>query len=185
VAVTAPSAACTRQRAFVLATPAATYAAIWKADLVSTPLARALSELAVAPVRLGAAIRGEPAPPPPQRSAHLADMLGPDSPWLLLADEPGHEVVLGLLWTPPAGAASCTPEEFSAFAIPGVAKVTWSLSVAPFGAGHTLLTSATRTTFTDAAAERRFRLLWPLMAPFAALLRNQVLRAVTREAESD
>ena len=63
-------------------------------------------------------------------------MLGDDSPWILLADEADREVVLGLLWTPPAGGAKCAPADFEEFAAPGVAKVVWSLSVVPFGAGH-------------------------------------------------
>ena len=123
-------------------------------------------------------------PAPAARSAHLQDLLAAESPWRLLADEPGSEVVLGLLWTPPAGVARCTPEAFADFAAPGVAKVAWSIAVVPFGAGHTLLITRTRTQTVDAVARRRFALLWPLISPFAALMRGQALRAIKSTAEA-
>lgn len=173
----------TSQRALVQATPALTYDAIWTADLLSTALARALSALALWPERIAARLRHEPVPVS-ARSARLRDLLTPESPWQLLAEEPGSEVVLGLLWTPPAGAATCAPAAFPDFTAPGVAKVVWSIGVTPFGAGHALLTTRTRTRALDAVARRRFTLLWPLVAPFAALLRRQVLLAVTATAEA-
>lgn len=174
----------TIQRAIVRATPQATYDAIWAADLLSTPLARALSALALWPERLAAWLRHEPPPAPGARSAHLHDLLAPGSPWRLLADEPGSEVVLGLLWTPPAGGVTCAADAFADFTAPGVAKVIWSLSVTPFGAGHALLVTRTRTYAVDEVARRRFAWTWPAISPFAALLRGQVLRAVQAEAEA-
>jgi len=176
-------AARTVQRVFVVATPGETYRAIWEANLLRMPLARALSAIALWPERVRARMRREPAPAKSGRSARLRDMLGPDSPWILLADEAAREVVLGLLWTPPAGGAKCAAADFEGYAAPGIAKVVWSLSVVPFGAGHCVLTTETRTEPTDAAAARRFRLVWPLISPFAALLRMQVLRAVKAHAE--
>jgi hypothetical protein len=186
VATIAPTRECaagTVQRVFVDATAAETYAAIWAADLLRMPLARAHSANALWPERIRAFVRGERPPPKSVRSAHLNDLLGPDSPWILLAVEPDREVALGLLWTPPAGGTKCDPAEFERFAAPGVAKVIWSLAVVPFGAGHSLLITETRTEPTDAVAARRFRILWPLIAPFAALLRMQVMRAVKAHAE--
>jgi hypothetical protein len=176
--------ASTVQRAVVEATPRATYEAIWSADLLRSPLARTLTRAAMALERAGAWVRGTSRPPGASPSAHLADMLGDDSPWVLLADEPGREVVLGLLWTPPAGGHTCPPERFATYASPGLAKVVWSLSVHPFGAGHTLLVTETRTQATDAQAKRRFGLMWPVISPFAALLRSQVLQAIKTEAEA-
>lgn len=177
------SDASTRQRVVVWATPEAVYDAIWSADLLSTKLARMLAGAAMAPERIAAWLRHQPPPHAPARTAHLRDMLTDDSPWVLLADEPGHGVVLGLLWTPPVGAEKRPADEFEAFAAPGFAKVTWSVSAEPFGAGHCVLTTETRTQTTDEVAARRFAWLWPLIAPFAALLRGQVLRAVKAEAE--
>lgn len=174
--------ASTRQRVFVSATPAETYRAIWDADLLRAPLARTLGWLALVPERFRARLRHERAPAS-SRSAHLRDMLRDDSPWILLADEPGREVVLGLLWTPPAGGTKCGGDDFATFGAPGFAKVVWSLSVVPFGAGHSLLVTQTRTETTDPVATRRFRLIWPLISFFAGLLRLQVLRAIKADAE--
>jgi len=173
----------TTQREIVRATPGETYDAIWTADLSRTPSARALSALALWPERARAWLRHEPAPPPSSRSATLRDLLTPDSPWRLLADEPGAEVVLGLLWTPPAGVVRCAPEAFADCSARGVAKVAWSIAVMPFGAGHALLVTRTRTHAVDTLARRRLTLLWPLISPFAALLRIQVLRAIKATAE--
>ena len=174
----------TIQRAVVYATPQTTYDAIWSADLLRAPLARTLTRASMALERAGARVRGTPHPRRVPHSARLRDMLGADSPWLLLADEPGHEVVLGLLWTPPAGGHTCAAGEFSDYRAPGVAKVVWSISVLPFGACHALLVTETRTFATDARAKRRFGVLWPMIAPFAALMRSQVLQAIKAEAEA-
>lgn len=171
----------TLQRTIVGATPAQVRAAIWEADLLATPLARALSGAAMWPERIGAWVRHEAAPERRRRSARLGDMLSDDSPWTLLSEEP---VALGLLWTPPAGVVKRPAEQFAAFDEPGFAKVVWTLEVVPFGAGHALLTTETGTQTTDAIAARRFELMWPLLSPFAALLRRQVLRAVRTQAEA-
>ena len=55
--------------------------------------------------------------------------------WILLGERPGSDVVLGLLWTPPAGGTTCASEDIAEFWRPGVAKVVWSLSVGPYAPG--------------------------------------------------
>ena len=59
----------------------------------------------------------------------------------------------------------------------------WSIAVYPFGAGHALLVTRTHTRAVDERARRRLAWLWPLISPFAALLRGQVLRAVRDTAQ--
>jgi hypothetical protein len=174
---------CTLQRTVVWAPPPVVYDAIWAADLSSRPLARLLAEAAMVPQRVTARLRREPMPPMPTRSARLHDLLAEDSPWTLVDEEPGHRVVLGLLWHPPAGVKKVPAGAFEADATPGYAKVTWSLAVEPFGAGHSLLVTETRTRAADEITARRFALVWPVISPFAAVLRGQVLRAVKAEAE--
>ena len=183
-AATPPGRRCdlsTRQELVVDARPDAVYAAIWRANLIASRGARLLSAVAMWPARLAARVTGRRVPRA-ARSATLGDMLAEESPWILVADEPGREVVLGLLWRPPAGAERCEPEHFAQFAQPGFAKVAWSLAVAADGERSRLITE-TRTLATDPHTRRRFRLMWPVIAPFAALLRRMVLRAVKREAE--
>jgi hypothetical protein len=170
----------TVQQIPVDADPASAYAAIWQADLLSSPVTRALLAVGRVPEIIAARL-GRDAAPRGDGHWRLADATGPGSPWILVAERPGEEVVLGLLWTPPAGGTTCSPEEFAAFSAPGVAKVTWSFAVVPYGGGSLVVTE-TRTAATDSRARGRFRAIWPFVAPFAALTRAGVLRSIARQA---
>ena len=88
----------TVQERVVDADPARTYEAIWQADLVSSPLTRTLLTVARLPAR-----RGDTPAPTGDRHWRLARALDEDDPWILVGERTGSEVVLGLLWTPPAG----------------------------------------------------------------------------------
>jgi hypothetical protein len=170
----------TVQQRAVGAGPARTYEAIWQADVLGSPLARTLIAIGRLPERIAA--RGGDAGHGSDRHWRLAQVLEEDGPWILVGERPGSEVVLGLLWTPPAGGTTCAPPEFAAFQAPGVAKVAWSLAAVPYGRGS-LLVCETRTLALDAAARRRFRLLWPLVGPFAAVARGAMMAAIARHAE--
>lgn len=146
----------TLQRVVVVATPDQTYTAIWDADLLSLPFARQ-----------------------PKR---LLDVVAPGTRWMLLADEPGRGVACGSLWTPPFGMARRPAAEFVHLTDPGFAKVGWSLTAEPFGAGHTILVAEMRVQATDPATARRFAMAWSVLAPFAALAQSHVLRAIARHA---
>ena len=162
------------------AEPASAYAAIWEADLLSSPVTRGLLAVGRVPEIIAARL-GREAAPQGERHWRLADATGPGSPWILVAERPGQEVVLGLLWTPPAGGTTCAPEDFAAFSAPGVAKVVWSFAVVPYEHGSLIVTE-TRTAATDDRARRRFRAIWPLLGPFAGLTRAGVLRSIARHA---
>lgn len=167
VATLAPRVS-TRQRRFVLATPHETYAAIWEADLLRSRAARVLS-----------AVASRSRSP---RSAHLEDMLTGYSPWMLLEDVPPEGVSLGLLWRPPFGVGRCAAEDFPGFAEAGYVKVTWSILVHPFGAGHSVLETRTDASATDRGTALRFRVLWIAMSPFAAWLRRLAMGAICEQA---
>ena len=171
----------TVQQIAVDAEPSVVYEAIWQADLLSSRLARTLMAVACVPEDIVARRRGERAPGG-DRHWRLTQALDDDSPWILLGDRPGAEVVLGLLWTPPAGGTNCRPEEFPEFWRSGVAKVAWSLAVVPYGS-TSVLVAETRTFALDEAARRRFRAVWPVIGPLAGLARAGMLRAIAREAE--
>jgi hypothetical protein len=172
----------TLQHVVVAASPDATYQAILDANLAASRPARALIALGQAPEWLRALLRREPAPPRTGRQSRLRDVVAGGTPWTVLVDEPGSELVLGLLWSPPAGGDKREPSEWQGFAEPGFAKVAWGFSVSQ-DAGGTLLTTETRTAATDVATLRRFRLIRPVIWPFAALLRRLVLEAIRAEAE--
>ena len=166
--------------ALVDADPAVVYDAIWQADLLSSRRARILMAVARVPEKIVARRRGEHAPGG-DRQWRLTQAVDDDSPWILLGDRPGAEVVLGLLWTPPAGGTTCAPEDFAEFWRRGVAKVGWSLAVVPYGRGSVLITE-TRTLALDRTARLRFRLVWPIIGPFAALARGAMIGAIARHA---
>jgi len=172
----------TTQHVPVDADPGTSYAAIRSANLVNVPVTRILSEVAWVPVELAARLRrGRNAAL--GHTAHLEDMLADDSPWTLLDEEPGVELVLGILWKPPSGAERRDAGEFAAFSEPGIVKVAWSHSVIPYGTGS-LLVAETRTVATDATARRRFGAVWPVVGPFAAVARRGVLQAMREHAET-
>ncbi len=169
----------TVQQRVVDADPRVVYGAIWQADLMSSRSARTLITAAGIPELIAARLRHQTRPPGAEPHWRLAQALDDDSPWILVGERPGAEVVLGLLWTPPAGGTTCAPEEFTEFRRSGVAKVAWSLAVVPYGSGSVLLTE-TRTLALDDAARQRFRALWPLIGPFAGIARGAMLRAIAR-----
>ena len=173
----------TLQQVVVTASPEATYQAILDANLAASRPARALIALGQAPEWVRALLRREPAPPRTGRESRLRDVVAGGTPWTVLVDEPGRELVLGLLWSPPAGGDKRDASGWRAFAEPGFAKVAWGFTVAPDAGGGTLLTTETRTAATDVATLRRFRLIWPAIWPFASLLRRLVLEAIRAEAE--
>jgi len=173
----------TTQYVVVAAGPEETYRAVLDANLAESRAARALMALGRAPEWIRSRLRGERLAPVAGRESRLRDVVAGDTPWTVLVDDPGSELVLGLLWTPPAGGAKRPTAEWRAFAEPGFAKVAWGFSIASRPGGGTLLTTETRTSANDAATRRRFRLVWLATAPFAALLRRLALEAIRAEAE--
>jgi hypothetical protein len=108
----------------------------------------------------------------------------------VLADEPGREVVLGVMgrfWQlrqrsiRPIG----SPADFLAFAEPGFARAAMNFLIEPLGGGgECRLTTETRVHATDARARRAFRAYWTLVHPGSAFIRRMWLRALKRRAEA-
>jgi hypothetical protein len=174
------------QHVLIEATPVATYAHLRNADLMDDALIRILVRLMAMPEQAVRRVRRLPTRVSAPAHATFDDMLGTNA-WILLAEEPGRELVLGLLWPFTQAVPqipSVQPEDWATFAEPGYAKVAWSLSVWPFGAGRTLLISEARTAATDPRTAARFRLLWRGLAPFAALLKRRLLHLVQAETAS-
>jgi hypothetical protein len=108
----------------------------------------------------------------------------------ILADEPGREVVLGVIgrfWRlrdrdvrPIASAAA-----FTGFAEPGYARAAMNFLIEPLAPGGCRLTTETRISATDARARRAFRAYWLIVHPGSALIRRMWLRALRRRAEGE
>jgi hypothetical protein len=103
--------------------------------------------------------------------------------FLLLHDEPEHEVVLGALLPPGRHPKPASLAEFQGR--PGSlsrAAMNFHLSAQPDGT--TRLVTETRIAASDVAAERRFAVYWRLIYPGSAFIRLAWLRAIRRRAEA-
>ncbi len=108
--------------------------------------------------------------------------------FLLLAEEPNHEIVLGTLVAAPNGwrpAGDRTPERFKLLSTkPGFALATINFLVEDAGPGECTITTETRVYATSASARRRFAAYWRVIYPGSALIRREWLRAIARRAEA-
>jgi hypothetical protein len=107
------------------------------------------------------------------------------SGFMLLADEPGREVVVGMLVIVPSRSRTVIedPQGFADLEEPGFAKAVMNFRMEDEGEGWTRLTTETRIHATDASARRRFAAYWRLIYPGSALIRRTWLRAIRERAE--
>jgi hypothetical protein len=144
-------------------------------------------------VRLLLAVRSLPAIlarrrglPTEKKSPLLGQML--DSGFVLLAREPGLELVAGVVAAPwKVGAPPVEVSDgggFGAFDEPGYMKGAMNFSVEPLDGG-TLLRTETRVLTTDPASRRAFGRYWRIIRPGSALIRRSWLRAAKRRAEGE
>ena len=106
--------------------------------------------------------------------------------FMLLAEEPDREIVLGTLVAAPKGTRlkkDPTPDDFKALHAPGFALGAINFRVEDTANGETLLTTETRIYATDASARRNFAAYWRVIYPGSALIRVMWLRAIRRRAE--
>jgi hypothetical protein len=167
-----------RHQARVAAPAADTWAASLALDLQRSRIARAIfrgRELLMGGDRVRNEARGT------LLSTTLA--LG----WRVLAEDPGHEIVVGAVtrpWEANPRFEGLPAEEFVAFAEPGYVKIAWMLGAEPRGTGESTALTETRVATTDAVGRARFRRYWTAMSPGILLIRRVGLRLVKTEAES-
>lgn len=107
--------------------------------------------------------------------------------FLLLAEDPGQEIVVGTIVLAPAGwqpKAHPTPQDFKALVRPGFAKATMNFRLEDAGSEACVVTTETRVYATDASARGRFAAYWRMIYPGSALIRRMWLRAVKLRAEA-
>jgi hypothetical protein len=117
------------------------------------------------------------------------------SGFMMLAEEPGSELVFGTLVLVPAEIRSLpaeerqrmrdafTPAAFRALAAPGYAKAVMNFRLEDEGGGWTRLVTETRVYATDDHARRRFAAYWRTIYPGSALIRRMWLRAIRDRVE--
>jgi hypothetical protein len=157
-----------RHRESVRAPANRTYESVKRLDLARSPSARLLF-----------AMRGLPA-----RSFTLDDAA--HMGFVVLGEEPGEEIVLGVVgrfWTLRGGIVPIEPDAFTTFEDAGYAKAAWNFWVREGGPESCSVLTETRVLCTDDASRRKFRRYWRLVGPFSALVRRRALALVKREAE--
>jgi hypothetical protein len=156
-----------RHQIVVEATGDETYRAIRSTDLTASPIVRvliALRGLGGRPLTVDALI---------------------DRGFLLLADDPPGELVLGVVgkfWLPAGGVMRLTAADFADFATPGYAKAVWSFETESAN-GRTLLATETRILCTSASARALFSAYWTVVGSFSALMRKSALATIKSVAE--
>lgn len=107
--------------------------------------------------------------------------------FLLLAEEPEREIVVGTLvlaprrWQP---TKNPTPADFKAVNSPGFALAAMNFLVQPTGPNECVLTTETRINATDSSSRQKFARYWRVIYPGSALLRRMWLRAIRHRAEA-
>lgn len=163
------------------APPERTLDAVTRATPGEMPLVRLLFGIRSLPGR----IAGKRGLPTRSTQPLLQQMLA--AGFVLLAEEPGREVVCGVIgqmWKVRGGMAPTVRDvqEFVAFEERGYAKAAMNFYVEAAGGG-TRLTTETRVHTTDADACRKFGRYWRVIQPGSAAIRRSWLRAAKRRAE--
>jgi hypothetical protein len=170
------------QHVVVNADPVTTYHALLRADLAANPVVTLLVRIRDLPNRL----RHPQHSKRPHGRFTLADAVASDFGWVRMRDEPGVELLAGLVgkfWRRDYEVVTVQPEEFAGFARPGYAKTVAALSMRPYGRDRTLLSYESRTATTDARSRRLFAAYWFVLRPFVTQLLRAVLVAAKQEAE--
>lgn len=120
---------------------------------------------------------------PPRAMPMLA--LATRSGFRVLDDDPGREIVLGVVGPVSPAARTAThaegPSPFTPSA-DGYASIAMNFRVEPDGRGGSLLSTETRVFAPDAATRRRLGRYWRLIHPGSALIRRGWLAAIRRRA---
>jgi hypothetical protein len=106
--------------------------------------------------------------------------------FVLLAEEPPREIVIGTVVAAPPQARSSgrlTPELFQRKLPPGVALATMNFLVTPDDHGGSIVSTETRIYANSNAAARRFAIYWRIIHPGSDIIRRMWLRAIRQRAE--
>jgi hypothetical protein len=160
------------------APPEGAYRAVKELDLARSPIVLALLAVRGIPSLFTGAVK-------PKRRLGLDEIL--ESGFVVLGEEPGRELVLGIVgkfWQISSGVHRIDPGEFTVFDRPGFAKAVWNFLVSERRGGGSTVVTETRVLCTDADARRKFGWYWRLIGPFSALIRRALLGQIKRDAES-
>jgi hypothetical protein len=106
--------------------------------------------------------------------------------WVVLAEVPGHEIVMGAVtrpWEPNVVFRGIPSEHFAGFDEADYVKIVWTLRADAVDANRSIAVTETRAIATDAAARVKFRWYWARLSPGIILIRTMAQRLVKRAAE--
>ena len=167
----------------------AVFAAVRETDFLATvsesPVVRLLFGVRTLGERAVGTVTGRAAPEPaPVGSLRLAD-LGPHGEWVLLGEDPPHEIAFGAAGRFWAGETSWQDLDAAAFSTldrPGLAKIACNFSLRPYGAGRSRFVSYECRTMAADATRRAFLRYWRVLSPFIGVVLRAQLATVAREA---
>ncbi len=167
-----------RHERWIAAPPAAVWETLHDLRLADLALSRTLMALRALPARL----HGQPRPQ--MVSARLLE----DGPVPVLASDAERSVIAGGVMQPWKLAGAAKPpvldiDGLRAFDEPGWVKTATDFVLEPENAG-TRLRTETRVRATDARTRTRFGVYWLAIRAGSGLIRRDLLRAVSRRAES-
>lgn len=164
----------------IAATRETVYQALWTTDLGDSLIIKGLLALRSLP----AFILSRKCRPRASRKITLQTMI--DVGFGQLAEEPGREIVLGIMgrfWRPTGNTQPFNREDFLRPVPAGIARAVWNFTVEEAAANRTILSTETRITCGDKASRMKFRAYWLFVRPFSGLIRLVMLRAVRRACE--
>lgn len=165
----------------IRASPDQVHAALQTVTMDELPISRLLMAIRALPGRL--TTRGRASGTLHRPVLHLLTSRN----FASLADEPGVEMVVGLIsqpWKLRGGAAHriVDARDFVAFSQPGFTKVAMNFSFHPVD-GSTRVATETRILATDPDTRTRFRRYWRVVRIGSGIIRWDLLRAIKRRAE--
>jgi hypothetical protein len=166
-----------RHRISINASPEVVYHALQTADLGGSLIIKALMGLRSLPEFV---LRRRHLPARDQKIT-LQTLV--DAGFGMLAEDPGQEIVLGIVgrfWKPTGNVLPFDREAFDRPVQPGTAQGVWNFRVEPAESGQTILSTETRVTCGDVRSRRKFRVYWLFVRPFSGLIRHIMLRAVAK-----
>ena len=164
----------------ISAPPDVVYQALWTADL-GGPLIKLLLGLRMLPGFISRGCRSLP------RNQDITLQTLIDSQCGLLAEEPNHEVLFGVIgrfWRPTGNVSTFDRASFNSPVPAGIARAVWSFTVAQNADGQTNLSTETRVICGDDVSRRKFRIYWLFVRPFSGLIRRIMLRNVQKAVET-
>ncbi len=103
----------------------------------------------------------------------------------VVAETPGKEVVrciCGRFWAIAGNIEDVAVQDMLAYEKSGSAKAYWNFWLEDAGKGQTRLVTETRVMVFGVREKRRFGWYWRVVGPFAGWIRQEILKAVEREA---